>query len=606
MPGARRTYPAWTDSDVSDPVTQDVMQRVAVGWLAPDAVGLRQLPATASIGVALVVVESSIEPAHPALVALAALLVVTAQACGSLLRWSRWPPVWRATLPLSQMAAVALLDVGAGLPRAEFDLLLLLPMGILALRPERWGPTLALVGCALVLLVPAVTDVDRIRPVLHALVTFLVLAPAVLGAHTIVEATRLQARELQRAGKALTARAQQLHDSRETLRSIMQAATEQVIIATDAEGVVLSVSTGAELILGRSATDMVGDHVTHLIVHDAPAQDPGATGTETPLSRLVGQAAFGGTHVDEWHALLPDGTIRYLELVVTSRPALAGTEPELPAGYLVVATDVTSRREEQRQQDEFIGLVSHELRTPLASILGYIELIRLEQEEMGNVQRRYLDVVERNATQLRSLVDDLLASAQLVAMAPMTPHEIDVVEVVRNAVAGQSPISRAAGVRVDVVADGPVPLSSDAQRVTQVVDNLVSNAVKYSLGGDHVVVEVRPGVTAVGTRSATIRVVDQGTGIEKDELARLTERFYRTRDTRRRRVRGVGLGLSLVQSIVHEHAGTLTIDSEPGVGTQVEVVLPDLPEAPEDTDGSGAPRAGTGRSPGRGTTTDAP
>ena len=572
---ARRTWPAWSGTDETDPMTRALLERVAVGWLAPDAVALRQAPATVSILVALVVVESTVTPERPGLLAAAAVLVGLAQLAGLFVPWRYLRPVWRATMPLAQMAAIGLLDIGTGLQMAEFDILLILPMGMLALRPERWGPALALAMCTVVLLAPAIVDVDRRQPLLHAVVTLLVVVPTVVGAYGIVQASRVQARELQRARDALDVRAEQLRASRDTLSSIIEAATEQAIIATDLHGVVLSANSGAERILGRGVHELVGSEIGDL-VDDLRPGAPQDVHLGVPLSRLVGLATEGGTHVEEWRAVLPDGTTRFLELVATQRPGLDDPGPTLPAGYLFVGTDVTPRRDEQRQQDEFIGLVSHELRTPLASILGYLELIRSGDHVLDEEQSRYLDVVERNANRLRSLVDELLASAQVVVGAPASGQEVDVGDVARGAVTSQAPISRAAGVQVDVQADEPVPLLSDPQRLTQIVDNLVSNAVKHSLAGDRVVVEVRPGTAPDGARTALIRVVDEGAGIAPDELSRLTERFYRTRDTKRRRVRGVGLGLSLVQAIVDEHGGRLTIDSELGNGTRVEVVLPDL------------------------------
>ena len=122
-----------------------------------------------------------------------------------------------------------------------------------------------------------------------------------------------------------------------------------------------------------------------------------------------------------------------------------------------------------------------------------------------------------------------------------------------------------------------MPLRSDVQRLGQVVDNLLSNAVKHTHPGTTVEVTVERAETAEGLRAASIRVRDHGPGIEPDELARLTGRFYRTRDTRRRRVRGVGLGLSVVRTLVDDHGGTLTFESAPGDGATVQVVLPDLP-----------------------------
>ena len=577
-----------------DAVARDVLDRLATRWLAPDAVGLRQVPATSSIALSLVVVAVAVEPLHPELLVAATVVTGLAMAAGFLAPWPRWPRPALAALPLAQMVAIALLDLGVGSTYPSFDVLLFLPLATLALRPEKWGPRLALLGSGVVLLAPAVVDVGRVYPLLHACVTSLILTPVVLGAHGLVDSARRQAVELQSARDALARRARELEDSRDTLRSIMQAATEQAIVAIDSAGVVLSASNGAERIFGRPLDELIGTGVTRLLVPAPadvePAAGPrpdddspddrrsgeGAGGESDVLRVLVGSAAAGGTHVAEWQTVLPNGSTRPLELVVTARRPPDSQRGDLPSGYLVVATDVSARYEEQRQQDEFIGLVTHELRTPLASILGYLDLMRLDDHGLDEEQLHYLGVVERNAERLRLLVDDLLASAQLVLGGAGSVEELDVVDVVRAAVASQAPIAAASGVHVTVTGDVRVPLVSDNQRLTQVVDNLVSNAVKYSLSGGEVVVEVRSGTRGDGARVARVRVIDEGTGIAPEELSRLTERFYRTKDTRRRRVRGVGLGLSLVEAIVGAHGGSLTIDSEPGVGTRVEVELPDL------------------------------
>ncbi len=252
---------------------------------------------------------------------------------------------------------------------------------------------------------------------------------------------------------------------------------------------------------------------------------------------------------------------------MTRRPALSGPAPELPPGYLFVATDVTRRHEDEQEQDAFIGLVSHELRTPLASILGYVDLLRMRPESLDDEQQRYLQVVERNAHQLQALVEDLLTSAQVVSGTfALVPMELDVVEVVREAVASTAPVAARAGVAIVEDGDAEVRLLSDAQRLGQVVENLLTNAVKHSTRGGQVRVSVTAEPAQDAARCVRVRVVDHGTGIPADELARLTERFYRTRETVRRRVRGVGLGLSLVQTIVDAHGGACPSPANRGSG----------------------------------------
>ncbi|WP_101524389.1 sensor histidine kinase [Nocardioides houyundeii] len=552
---------------------------LAARWFAPEAVGLRQVPVTVSVLVSALILWVTIEPVSRTVLATAAALVLGVQAVASRADWTVLAPAWRYAVPVVQMLAVALMDLGAGLDLVSLDVLLFMPVVTLALEPGPWGLGIALFGSAMVLLAPVVFDIGRVHPLLHVVVTLPIIAAVAVRAHGILGITRQQAEELRQARDEVAARVGQLRASRDALRSVMRAATEQAIIGTDLDGVVRMVSAGAERMFARAEDELVGSAITALLpVEGADAEEP--AGTAQPLlAAEVGEAATGGSHSGELRRTRADGSVQHLAYVVTPRPALEGAAPELSAGYLFVVSDVTEIREHERRQDEFISLVSHEFRTPLASILGYLDLLRLESGGLDEEQLGYLDVLVRNTERLRSLVDDLLTSAQLVFGAPMTATEVEVTDVVRAAVETQQPTARDLGVRVEVAGDPVVRLISDPQRLGQVVDNLLSNAVKYSHNGGRVEITTVQEEAANGVRQARIRVADQGTGIERDELGRITERFYRTRDTRRRRVQGIGLGLSLVHAIIEEHGGVLTIDSAPGRGTVVEAVIPDLQPA---------------------------
>ncbi|MEN5072867.1 PAS domain-containing sensor histidine kinase [Isoptericola cucumis] len=564
-------------------------------WFADDAVGLRQLPTTVVTAVILVFLVLSPVPGRPGLLVAAAAIAAAVQLVGSLGRWDRWPRALQYLLPIAQMVAIGLLAVGSGYALSAFDLMLFVPVVSLSLQRGPAGLVLAIAGTAVVLLVPTVLPVvppERVPPVVRAVADLLIVSFVAVGAHGIVSLARRQAQQLRDAHADLALGAERLRDSRDTLRSILLAATEQGFVATDGDGRIVSVNPGAERVFGRPESELLGRWVGDLRSLDVLAGRPEDAGPAAPTTRppgprdpgrLMGEAARGGTQEHEWACRLPDGSERRVHVVVTARPALTGTAPELPAGYLFVATDVTARYEEERRQDEFVGLVSHELRTPLASIFGYLDLLRLEDGRLDDEQRQFLAVMDRNARRLHTLVDDLLTSAQIVSGTyTLHPEEVDVAQVVREAVASELPNAQASGVAIEVAGDAAVPLVSDAERLGQVVDNLLTNAVKYSRGpGGHVVVTVASDVVA-DRRVARLRVSDDGTGIASDELDRVTERFYRSRDTRRRRVSGVGLGLALVDQIVHDHGGTMSIRSEPGEGTEVDVTLADL-RAPTQT-----------------------
>ena len=225
-------------------------------------------------------------------------------------------------------------------------------------------------------------------------------------------------------------------------------------------------------------------------------------------------------------------------------------------------------READRLKDEFVALISHDLRTPLTSITGYTELA-LEAELPDDV-RGYLDVVARNSDRLLALVNDLLFVARLQAgELSLEPHDVDLAEVVRDTVQALEP--RAAAKRIDVacVLDSVPAVRADSGRLQQLLDNLVSNAVKFTPDGGSVRVSLSRRNDAV-----LLEVADTGIGIAADDQRRLFQRFFRAENAVERQLPGTGLGLYISRVIAEAHEGTLTVRSKLGHGSTFRLELP--------------------------------
>jgi len=266
-------------------------------------------------------------------------------------------------------------------------------------------------------------------------------------------------------------------------------------------------------------------------------------------------------------------------------PPAREVQDALQAVAGLVAEVLERRRAEadaERLKDEFFALVSHELRTPLTSIIGYLDLL-LEGEagEISDRQRRFLGVIERNARRLLRLVGDLLFAAQVEAGTLSLAHEpVDLEAVVCEAVEAGRPRAEQANVALAAETE-PVPeLQGDSERLGQVLDNLISNALKFTPAGGSVTVGLHR-----RNGAAVVSVADTGIGIPPAEQVRLFERFYRTSSATERSIPGIGLGLSISRAIALGHGGAISVQSEEGRGTTFTVELPITAKTTQKTGG---------------------
>ena len=256
-------------------------------------------------------------------------------------------------------------------------------------------------------------------------------------------------------------------------------------------------------------------------------------------------------------------------------------------GALLLIADVTSEQRLERMRSDFVANVSHELRTPITNIKGYIETIQqIGLADPGQVNR-FLEIVERNASRLGALVEDLLSisflestnSKERVTMAS-TPMNalIDWVD------AELGPAAEARGVKLTRDIESDLQLHANPLLIEQAIGNLVSNAIRYAPRGSAIEISARTSESPVntfnntanpsGTRMALITVADHGPGIPEKHLPRLFERFYRVDTARSREDGGTGLGLAIVKHIAMVHGGTVTVESAVGNGSRFCLAIP--------------------------------
>src|SRR2546421_6162338 len=248
-------------------------------------------------------------------------------------------------------------------------------------------------------------------------------------------------------------------------------------------------------------------------------------------------------------------------------------------------------RELDRLKDEFVSLVSHELRTPLTSIRGYVELMLAE--ELNDDQRRFLGIVDRNSERLLDLVSDLLFLAQIEAgKLAIEVGSLDLKNVVEECIETAAAAADSRGVELEASLDRLPKIEGDRVRLHQVLDNLLSNALKFTSSGGRV--DVR--LTRAGDM-AVLEVADTGLGIPAEEQARLFERFFRSSSATQNAIPGTGLGLTITKAIVERHGGRIEIESAENAGTTVRVLLPLSSAAAGSDSRSRAPSRSAGRRP---------
>lgn len=273
-----------------------------------------------------------------------------------------------------------------------------------------------------------------------------------------------------------------------------------------------------------------------------------------------------------------------------------------PWRALLVLADETSIKRAERMRADFLANASHELRTPLASLAGFIETLRGHAREDIAARDKFLAIMDDQTERMRRLINDLLSLSRVEMDEHVAPSgQVDLASVAGDTADALAPLLKEKAIRLEVDAPDPAPAIGERDQIVEVAQNLLENAIKYTPREGRIVIEVRSDLTrdgserpvmdanersgrlaiasppgGTGRRYSILRVRDEGTGIERRHLPRLSERFYRVDGQKSGPKEGTGLGLAIVKHIVTRHRGGFLVESEPGKGTVFTLVLPML------------------------------
>jgi len=345
------------------------------------------------------------------------------------------------------------------------------------------------------------------------------------------------------------------------------------IFCIDRDGRVTVVNAAAAQMLGYRQEEMLG-RVMHSLIHHTRADGSFYPMEESPILKSI--SSFGTARVRDEVFWRKDGTSFSVEYV--ARPLIDANSSESGGvralGVVVAFTDTTERKILDRMKDEFISTVSHELRTPLTSLRGALGLLRggaLEQRPEKS--RQMLEIAIKNADRLARLVNDIV-DLERISSGKNELHVslVRARELLHSAVNVSEAQMQGSSARIRL---RPTELSvwADSERIVQVLNNLLSNAFKFSKPDG----EVHIAVWSIDDQEALFEVRDFGRGISPDKLEHIFDRFHLGDASDSRALGGTGLGLTICRRIISLHGGRIWASSTPGEGTTVHFTLPTRP-----------------------------
>ena len=343
----------------------------------------------------------------------------------------------------------------------------------------------------------------------------------------------------------------EISEDRARLQAILSSMVEGVLVL-DRDSKILLLNAAIERMFQLESSTAVGRPLIEIFRH-------------AQLHQLVQKVLKSkADQSEEIMMFMPEERIFTVQASVAQKGGIAA---------VLVFHDVTDLKRLERVRKDFVANVSHELRTPLTSIKGYIEALIDGGKDDPQKCAEFLGIIEKHADQLNALLSDLLQLSTIESgQYQWRRGTVSISDLIGKAVHLLRPLAEKKRQAIVVApAEGVGPVTGDADKLTEVLINLIDNAIKYTPEGGRITVE-----TGQKGNAVEIAVGDTGIGIPSKEIPRIFERFYRVDRARSREMGGTGLGLAIVKHIVEAHGGKVAVESQMGKGSRFIVTLPNL------------------------------
>lgn len=243
---------------------------------------------------------------------------------------------------------------------------------------------------------------------------------------------------------------------------------------------------------------------------------------------------------------------------------------------LIVIKDYTDVKKSEQLRSDFVANVSHELKTPLVSIKGFLETISNSAKDDPKAQEKFIKIMQEQANKMEILILDLMSLSRIEMQEHIQPDgKVNMKEIIDSIQNIPNKILNKKNIKINSNIEDHLPLvRGNYEKLSEVVQNIYDNAIKYTKENTTISIALKRNSTKLLNGAVSLSIKDEGIGIAKDEIHRVTERFYRTSNAKKNLIQGTGLGLAIVKHIVNQHRGELEINSRLNEGSEFIIHLP--------------------------------